>query len=98
MRVVQGEETIVDGPTFWPSSMVKCIKTERLSMIRGPEIKLSPTILFDFWVFGELGPQKGAKKAIWALCRSIFRPWWPIAITHQKCVHTSSGAQTGAGG
>jgi len=33
-------------------------------MVRGPEIKLSPTILFDFWVLGELGPQKGAKKAI----------------------------------
>ena len=67
-------------------------------MVRGSGKKILPTILFDFWVLGELGPQKGAKKAIWALCRSIFRPWWPIAITHQKCAHTSSGAQNSVGG
>ena len=49
-----------------------------ISLVRGTKIIFLPTRCRGFGFVLELGPKKCPKSVILALCRSIFRPRWPI--------------------
>ena len=62
-----------------------------IGLVRKVIIIFLPTRCRGFGLVLELGPQKGPKRVILTLCRSIFRPRWPIAIKSKKCAQKPGG-------